>query len=97
VQGCGARDGERRAYVAGAVADHEGGFFGGEGFGGDDEVALVLAVGRVEDDYEFIVGWVVLVGDVRGGRMDVVPNAAMTSGIESNAESAGVGLESSFA
>lgn len=56
MQGCGARDGERRAYVAGAVADHEGGFFGGEGFGGDDEVAFVFAVGRVEDDYEFIVG-----------------------------------------
>jgi hypothetical protein len=36
VQGCGARDGEWRAEVAGAVADHEGGFGGGEGGGSDD-------------------------------------------------------------
>lgn len=57
VQGGGARDGQRRADVAAAVADHEGGFFGRQGFGGDDEVAFVFAVGRVEDDDEFVVGW----------------------------------------
>lgn len=55
VQGGGARDGEGGAYVAGRVADHEGGFGGGEGRGGDDEVAFVFARGGVEDDDEFVV------------------------------------------
>jgi len=32
------------------VADQEGGFGGGEGAGGDDEVAFVFAGFRVEDD-----------------------------------------------
>jgi hypothetical protein len=60
VQGGGARDGQRCADVARAVADHEGGLLGCERLGGDDQVAFVLAVGRVKDNYEFAVGWVVL-------------------------------------
>ena len=60
VQGGGARHGQRRADVARAVADHEGGLLGCERLGGDDQVAFVLAVGRVKDNHEFAVGWVVL-------------------------------------
>jgi hypothetical protein len=100
VQGCGARDGERGAQVAGAVADHEGGFGGGQGGRGDDEVAFVLARGGVEDDDEFVVGWECISlwsscsMAVTGG---CVPNACMTSGIESKAGCAGVGLDSPLA
>jgi hypothetical protein len=60
VEGCRPRDGERGTYVAGGIADHEGGFAGGEGGGGDYEVAFVLAGGGVEDYYEFVICWGVL-------------------------------------
>jgi hypothetical protein len=60
VEGCGARDGERGAEVAGGVADHEGSFRGGEGGCGDDQITLVLARRRVEHNDEFIVGWWVI-------------------------------------
>jgi hypothetical protein len=56
VQGGGARNGQRRADVARAVADHEGGLLGCERLGGDDQVPFVLAVGRVKDNYEFAIG-----------------------------------------
>jgi len=57
VQVLSVRGGQRRAEVAGCVADHEGGFGGGEGGGGDYEVAFVFARGVVEDDDEFVVSW----------------------------------------
>ena len=43
---------QRRADDAARVADHEGHLGGGDVFGRDDQVALVLAVGRVEHDDE---------------------------------------------
>lgn len=55
VEGCGAGDGQRSAEVAGRIPDHEGGFFGREGRGRNDEVAFVFARGRVEHNYEFVV------------------------------------------
>lgn len=55
LEGRGAGGGEGRADVARGVADHEGHFGGGEGGGGDDEVAFVFARGGVEDDYEFVI------------------------------------------
>ena len=43
------------------MVDHEGHLGGGDGFGGDDEVAFVFAVGGVEHYYEVVVacvcGW----------------------------------------
>jgi hypothetical protein len=98
VQGCGARDGERGAQVAGAVADHEGGLCGGQGGGGDDEVAFVLARGGIEDDDEFVVCCAfVRMRGLGGGRERDAPNACMTSGIESKAGCAGVGFDNPFA
>lgn len=35
------------------MSDHKGHLFGYDIFGGDDEVAFVLTVCGVEDDYEF--------------------------------------------
>ena len=40
---------ERGAQVAAGVADQEGGFGGGQGAGGDDQVAFVFARFGVED------------------------------------------------
>jgi hypothetical protein len=48
---------ERCAEVAGGVADEEGGFGGGEGAGGDDQVAFVFAGFGVEDDDGVAAGW----------------------------------------
>jgi hypothetical protein len=98
VQGCGARDGERGTQVAGAVADHEGGFCGGQGGGGDDEVAFVFAGWGVEDDDEFVVCCTIVRMRGWGGReKGDAPNACMTSGIESKAGCAGVGFDNPFA
>jgi hypothetical protein len=36
--------------------DHERGFCGSDGRGGDDEVALIFTVGAVEDENEFAGG-----------------------------------------
>ncbi len=41
---------QRHAEVAGGVADHEGHQFRGRHFGGEDQIALVLAVLIVDDD-----------------------------------------------
>lgn len=60
VEGCRPRDGERGADVARGIADHKGGFAGGEGGGGDYEIAFIFARGGVEDNYEFVVCWDVL-------------------------------------
>ena len=49
-EGGGARGEQGRAEVAGGVADEEGGFGGGEGAGGDYQVAFVFAGFGVEDD-----------------------------------------------
>ena len=48
---------ERGAQVAAGVADQEGGFGGGQGAGGDDQVAFVFARFRVEDYYGVAAGW----------------------------------------
>jgi hypothetical protein len=97
VQGCGARDGERGAQVAGAVADHEGGFGRGQGGRGDDEVAFIFARRGVEDDDEFVIGWGVLAkGMVGKVGLGMLPNACITSGIESKAGCAGVGFDNPF-
>ena len=50
LEGGGAHGQERRAEVAGGVADEEGGFGGREGARGDDQVAFVFAGFGVEDD-----------------------------------------------
>ena len=52
IERVGESGGERAADQAAGVADHEGGFFGGEVLGGADEVAFVFAGGSVEDDDE---------------------------------------------
>lgn len=57
MEGGGARDGERCADVAGGVADHKGGFGGRESGGSNDEVALILAGGIVEDNDKLVVGY----------------------------------------
>ena len=49
------------------MADHEGGFGGGEVFGGADEVAFVFARWGVEDDYEGAGFWGDLLGGSRNG------------------------------
>ena len=56
-EGGGARGEQGRAEVAGGVADEEGGFGGGEGAGGDDQVAFVFAGFGVEDDDGIAAGW----------------------------------------
>ena len=50
VEGLRAAGEERGAQVAAGVADQEGGFGGGEGAGGDYQVAFVFAGFGVEDD-----------------------------------------------
>lgn len=44
------------------VSDHKGHFLGCDGFGGDDEVAFVLAICGVEDDDEFSIPYVGVFG-----------------------------------
>lgn len=90
----GACDGDWSADVAGGVPDHERGFGGGEVFGGDYEVAFVLAGGGVEDYDEFAAGWEGVVswrykGRKRAGMVGG-PKASIVSGIESKAGWEGV-------
>ena len=55
-QAAGFRDSERRADDAAGVADDEGHLFRRAERGGDDQVALVLAVVVVRDDDDFTAG-----------------------------------------
>ena len=56
-QRAGEGRGQRAADQAAGVADHEGGFLGGEVLGCADEVAFVFAGGGVEDDDEGAGFW----------------------------------------
>ena len=62
LEGVAAAGGERSAHVSRRVSDHEGGFGGGQGGGGHDEVAFVFAREGVEDDDEVAVGCGVRIG-----------------------------------
>ena len=66
VQPVGAVGGHRHADDAAGVADHEGHLFRRRLRRGHDQVALVLAVGVVDDDDELALG------DGRDGRFDAV-------------------------
>lgn len=44
----------RRKKIPG-VADHKGHLLGGDGFGRTDQIAFILALGRVQHDDEFAV------------------------------------------
>ena len=61
--------GDRAADQTRGVADHEGGFGGGEVLGSDNEVAFIFAVGGVEDDDEGAAFW--MRGDVSGWNITI--------------------------